>query len=665
MIIITWWNREIMTTDTLTSLAILKVNIDRGRDYLDYLRPFVLQVLADGQLEEISDSTVTERIEQEFGLVIPPRTVQIVLRRLCKAKHLKREYDVYFPINVPDPGLSQARKQARKKIQETIAGLVEYANQESQLSIDEAQATDAICSFLSKFDVSCLRMYLQETTIPEIADCKEADITLVGKYVLYLQEIDTNLLESFMVVVQGHMLANALLCPDLKSSRNYRGVTFYLDTPLLVQLFGLEGKRKREAIEELLRLLRELDGRISIFSHSREEFGRVLDGAAGKIDAPDGRGGIVFEARLQGTTKSDLLLLATTVDDELLKNGIQLRRTPEYESRFQIDEMEFEHTLEDEVSYFNEQAKAYDINSVRSIYVLRGGECPVSVEKSRAILVTSNTAFAKAAWQYGRKHEASKEVSSVIADFSLANIAWLKAPMGAPSLPMAEVMAFSYAAAQPSSGLISKFLAEIEKLKASGKVTSRQHQLLRSSPTVYDDLMDLTLGDDSALTKESIYETLRRVESEMLSEKEDELSIEKAAHKETQEKLRSLIHQQQKKNAAIYWRCRRVATTASVALVSIISAPVLVSLVMDAGFWVDFVSGKTIYLFGSIVMLVANILSLGFGFTALVMYRRVHRKILRWLLRREEVIDESGQLTLSMSVGQEQGWITAEANEPK
>ena len=36
-----------MSTATLTSLAILKVTVDQKGDYLDYLRPFILQVLYD------------------------------------------------------------------------------------------------------------------------------------------------------------------------------------------------------------------------------------------------------------------------------------------------------------------------------------------------------------------------------------------------------------------------------------------------------------------------------------------------------------------------------------------------------------------------------------------------------------------------------------------
>jgi len=63
------------------------------------------------------------------------------------------------------------------------------------------------------------------------------------------------------VIVQGHMLANALLCPDLQNaSPTYKGLTFYLDTPLLIQRLGVEGDAKKAAIEKLIGLLGRLGG---------------------------------------------------------------------------------------------------------------------------------------------------------------------------------------------------------------------------------------------------------------------------------------------------------------------------------------------------------------------------------------------------------------------
>ena len=81
----------------------------------------------------------------------------------------------------------------------------------------------------------------------------------MSKYVLALQNTDPERFESFLVVVKGHMLANALLCPDLKNApRSYKGVTFYLDTPLLVRQLGLEGEPKQAAVNNLVALLLNL-----------------------------------------------------------------------------------------------------------------------------------------------------------------------------------------------------------------------------------------------------------------------------------------------------------------------------------------------------------------------------------------------------------------------
>ena len=70
-----------MTSSTLTSLAMLKVHVDQGHDYLDYLRPFILQVLVDHQINPVTDAVVKDWIRSDFGMEIPARAIQVVLKR--------------------------------------------------------------------------------------------------------------------------------------------------------------------------------------------------------------------------------------------------------------------------------------------------------------------------------------------------------------------------------------------------------------------------------------------------------------------------------------------------------------------------------------------------------------------------------------------------------
>lgn len=556
-----------MTTRTLTSLAILKVNLDRNVDYLDYLLPFISQVIIDNDIDQIDNiSNIRNHIRSDFGLEIPERTIEIVLRRMAKKQLVKRESHSFIPTeNLTDPRISSERKRVEHEIQIVLDELKKFSKTTNTIISDSEEATKAICTFLSKFDITCLKAYLQGTVIPDLADIRHTDIVLVGNFVQYIQKNNLDLFNKFMKLVQGHMLANALTCPDLENvSSTYRGMTFYLDTPLLIQRLGLEGEPRQKATRDLILLLTRLKANIAIFSHTLSELKSVLRGAAHFLDDPKGRGTIINEARKNETSKSDLLLLAESAEDKLVKYGIEIIDTPSYIEDYQIDELIFADIIDENLMYNNPRAKEYDINSVRSIYALRANKRVLSLEKSIAVLVTSNTAFAKAAWEYDKQSEESYEVSSVISDFSLANMAWLKAPMGASSLPTTQVLAFSYAAMQPSAELLTKYMAEIDRLEKSGDFNELEHQLLRSSPHIVRGLMHYSLGDAGVITAVSIVQVFEKFRNELREEEAQKLVQEEQDHIQTRRQLSDqqdqYQHQLQRNQELmnnIYWKCDR------------------------------------------------------------------------------------------------------------
>jgi len=371
---------------------------------------------------------------------------------------------------------------------------------------------------------------LRGTALPTPSQDEDWKVCLVSQYIQHVEKTSLERFESFMTVVQGHMLANALLCPDLKSSKKtYDEVTFFFDMPLLLQFLGLEGPAEKAAIDELINLVQALEGKVACFSHTVEELKSSVSKSAEFIDSPKGKGTIVEEARRAGKDKADLILIAKQAE-KLIEDKISIIPTPPYKEKtkqFEIGEEIFEGVLQNEINYHNPKARDYDIKSVRSIYILRSGLHPFSIEKSKAVLVTGNSSFSKAAFEYGKKYEQSQEVSTVITDFSLANTAWLKAPQGAPSLPRKEVLAFAYAALRPSDDFWTAVLNKAEQMQVDGKISARDHQLLRSDYQVQDELMKLTLGDDVALTDESVTKTINRVSDEIKAEEiEKRLSVQ-------------------------------------------------------------------------------------------------------------------------------------------
>ena len=295
----------------------------------------------------------------------------------------------------------------------------------------------------------------------------------------------------------------------------------------------------------------------------------------------------------------------------------------------------FKQVLEDEIYYHNPRAKEYDINSVRSIYTIRANKFAPSLEKARAVFVTSNAAFAKAAWEYGQQNESAQDVSVVISDFSLANVAWLKAPMGAPSIPRTQLLALSYAALEPSSALLGKYLKEVDRLEMQGTITAHDHQLLRSSPLVYNELMHLTLGDDTSFTGQTVTQTLERVSNEIKKEESDKLTVEQQKHQRTQGELNSQRVRNEEIKSNLYWRCHRRANV----LVWLLLLPIGLILVTGLVAGIGLRSTNPILSWGlttgSVVVALWTLANLLFGSTVKGLHNWVKNRCLPWLLKRE------------------------------
>jgi hypothetical protein len=518
----------------LVSLAMLKVDSDiQGRDYLDYLVPFVVYVLAKYKPDPVTSNETQRLLREEFKLRIPVYPAELVLRRLAKRKYLTKEHYIYKPSKpIPAGSIDTLREDAKARTESVIAAVRDFAKSVHSVDWSEDEANSALAAYLTHFSVDCLRCYSQKTALPEIKPSHEQkSVFIVNTLAVYLKEKFPSVFENLIVLVKGQLLANALICSDLESiPRKFDSVTFYLDTPVLLQLFGLEGKPLETTACELIELLRNLKGTIAAFDHTVEEVHGVIEACERNLDNPHAKGLVITEMRRAGKTPSDISLIKARLPELYKQLNISKRTTPGYIASFQIDEKLLHAALAEELSYGNPRAADYDVASIRSIYSLRRGKEPHRLEDAGAVLVTSNAALARVAYEYGKEHEASPEVSAVITSFSLANMAWLKAPLGAPDLPRLEIIAICYAAMNPPDALWSAYLSEIDKLRKIGDISPRDHELLRFSLKARDELMNLTLGSEEAFSDKTVSQILQRVQVEIGAEKDLIIKQQRAEH---------------------------------------------------------------------------------------------------------------------------------------
>ncbi len=531
----------------------LRVHAEHGQDYFDYLVPFVTYVLRKEKPDKVTDVQTQGFLRKEFGLAIPQHACGFVLRRLAKRRVLQREHGVYRVVGeLKDYKVEERRSAARREQQAVVNNLVEHATEKHGLTWTAQEADAAILQYLSRFSVECMKAFTQGTALPEIEKVSDVNCFVVSAFVKNAHDYQPHLFEGVVSLVKGHMLANALLCSDLESlHKKFENVTFYLDTPFIMRLLKFWGNAAYHAATELLELLKRLNGKLAIFEHTVEEVDHVLLHAERILSNPEAvTHSMIASLRREKFTVADMALARGTLDRFFESHGIVRMLAPGYSQDFQIDERLLKGAIERETFYSTQRALENDINSIRSIFELRRCKHPHRLEDSTAVLVTNNTELAVAAYNYGRQYESGRAVSAVITDFSLANVAWLKAPLAAPDLPRLELMAECYATMEPSSKLWGSYVHEIDRLHAQGNITAEDHDLLKLSLLARDQLMNLTLGTEEALSSGTVTEILERVKAELVKEKDTELQGERRRHEET----RSIAEALKGKNSAIQKR---------------------------------------------------------------------------------------------------------------
>lgn len=520
-------------TETLCSLAMLRVHAEHGLDYFDYLVPFVTYVLQKEKPDKVCDADTQVFLRKEFGLSIPQHACGFVLQRLAKRRILQREHGVYHIVGkLKDYRVDERRVKARREQQVVVNNLIQHASRTLGLTWTQQEADAAILQYLSRFSVECMQAFTQGTALPEIQSISDVNAFIVSSFVKHANDFEPELFEGVVSLVKGHMLANALLCSDLQSlEKKFEKLTFYLDTPFLMHLLKFWGTAPFEAATELLELLGKLNAKLAVFEHTVEEVNHVLLNAErvlsdpAKITHP-----MIASLRRERFTVADMALARGTLDRFFESHRITRMLAPGYTKDFQIDHSLLKEAIEKETFYYPERALDNDINSIRSIFELRRSKHPYRLEDAVAVLVTNNPVLAQAAYKYGHQYESGREVSTVITDFSLANVAWLKAPFTSPDLPRLELIAECYATMEPSPKLWSMYISEIDRLRATGNITAEDHDLLKLSLLARDQLMNLTLGTEEALSSGTISQILDRIKKELVKEKDVELQAERRQH---------------------------------------------------------------------------------------------------------------------------------------
>jgi len=530
---------------SLSSLAMLSVQLRDGKDYLDYIHGFVIEAINKLSPEPFDAASIKKIVEEQFALRIPTATFAIYLKRLVKTGAIKPTSSglQYEAAKLPATSLESDREKAKISITEVTDNLAGFAYTRYGLAWDERDSATALAEFLRQYSIDFLKFAEAKSPLPIDESHKNNSEYVIAAFIVNSASQNPELFDRIGVLVQSHILANALMCPDLgQDSKGFRNVVFLADTRFLIKALDLESAYEAENVKQLLAAIKALKGVVCLFQETKDELRGVLKAVIRGMQNGGGRGPIYRELLKRRRGVGDVILADTRLDEILTGLSITIFPSPRYDEsnfRFQIDESQLREDIEEEIDYISPHAAEHDVRVVRHIYALRKDRRPASIEECNYALLTTNSALSRVAFQYEKNQGKGWFFSTVVTDYHLSHLAWLKSPMQAPELPRAEILANCYALMRPPEHFWNHYLRELERFKKESKFSARDHEVLRFSLNAPDELMEVTRGEIEGISAANLNKILDRLSKTYAREKQTELERERNEHEKTKQALSS------------------------------------------------------------------------------------------------------------------------------
>jgi hypothetical protein len=498
----------------LLAYAYLMANFDRGaKTPLQVLQGVVARSLARAK-EDRSASEISGDILGEWGLSIPIKVIRYSLSSLIgqdavERKLNERRQEETFCSKMPlglRVALDAEDKAAREKydrIKSKVTAELFREKLNNKYSSDEV-----IEAWLDKSAIS----FLGNDASARGPDFHDLEINrIIAKVIGLDRNVDEDALTDLTDLAVGDVLYRSLrelteyeveqdsLPP---STRHDKSVDVFLDVGIISRAFGYYGAEQKIAVEQMLKMMRDVGFTANVFQHTVEELQEVISAAAARMQpgGADFRGPMISYAIRTGKTPSDLIREATNAHRNCADMGVKVVERPSPQDELTLRELALDHDVKVYVKQDNPRARQRDVDSLTSIFRLRRGEAKKSIDTCEAIFVTHNRALQAAAHHFFKEHFLSEDETNVVqlcmTDVVFSSRLWVKLPTSVDWKPRAQIIACALSNLAPAPGIREGFLQRLRELVTTKRLDPETATLVEFSRFTQEILaLDYSHGD--------------------------------------------------------------------------------------------------------------------------------------------------------------------------
>ena len=516
----------------LASLALMETDL-LSRDYLSNFLPYIANLIEKKKYESIEIGEVIKDFTEEYGINLPHAPMKDVLSRAVEDGIIALEQNGKYVVQkskVSQYSFLAAQRTREQEINILLNNFISYVKKTYDLDIDRTTAGESFIDFLDEYSP---REIAQENNLTDDeANRSNKSVFLMAEFIQQCREHDVSSFSLLNNLSVAYLLTVALNFDEPVKGRleRFKGMTIYLDTPIIIRLLGLQTEELALSYKEMFENFTEtLAPEFRIFEHTYNELEDIITDCTKWIDNPLYDPRYANPALLQfikkNFTRTKIELYAANLPDKLGEFNIAVD-TGEYyllhENKYEIDVVKLKERLvtiykrnnPDYDDVKGDRTLTYDINSIEKIAKLWGNKSSRSYHNLGYVFLTTNGTLSYVSRHYIKEYwwNRQQKNSPCITDSYLGTMVWLSTPAEKmKKLSRLKLLADCSAATSLSKEVLEKLYRTVEEMKKSNEINNDDYLILRAQSYDSNYLKRITYNDENEFSDETVEQLLEHI----------------------------------------------------------------------------------------------------------------------------------------------------------
>lgn len=621
----------------LLQLALLEsLKANEVSDEIDLFLPFIAVTLSDLGKLEVSPELLQEELGKSFGFKPPISAIQVFITRAKKRGLLHKENHVFIPnIEAVDKwknGYHDKKDDITASLEILRRDFIDFAITKFDKELSAKECDVLIEQFINKniSSVTDNKRYEKNELREKIKNTDH----VTASFISHIHKNKTASLEHFSRLVKGMLLANYLCFADkVGQKKNYKSMTVYLDTPIIVGLLGFSGSQKQKSLKEFILLLSNVDINIHVFDKTIDETERLLCAWRDDLERKNYKRFNTKTLELLRYLGYDAARLDTEIKllkSSLEKLSIQVKYGFKPKKQYQCDEI----ALEEAISPNFKESKnlEHDTICISRIYNMREGNLVNDLSKTFAVFVTPNNGLVNLGNRFFQDEIPKKVIPLIVSEQWMTTMFWLKSPDLFGSLPMDQLVSSAYGLLFTDDKFWTSFVKKLEHLEKSGKITEEDLIQVRWDSDLLNMVHDVSVDVGEDFSDEDVFEIVETIKQKHIADKQLEiLELNEVKNNEISTLKESLNDKENKLNKT---QIKHISIAKYVSIVPALFISMTLGFVV---FWVTLLAlpseilpthvkaeyqTHSITLMSVMIVFMLNLLGSIFGINLITIYRR-------------------------------------------